>query len=111
MALSRMAKLKIVSEWDTAFQNFRVCLANVPDRLNCGKCEKCVRTMLGFVGLGVLDKTRAFVENDVTVDMLSPFKITIRHRPPFYRELLGPLQARGRDDLASLIRLKLSEKD
>lgn len=111
VALSRMAKLKIVSEWDTAFQNFRVCLANVPDRLNCGKCEKCVRTMLGLVSLGVLDKTRAFVENDVTTDMLSPFKITIRHRPPFYRELLGALQARGRDDLANLIKRKLSEKN
>jgi len=108
VALSRMAKLKIVSEWDTAFQHFRVCLANVPDRLNCGKCEKCVRTMLGLVGLGVLDQTRAFVENDVTADMLSPFNITIRHRPPFYRELLGPLQVRGRDDLVNLIRRKLS---
>lgn len=111
VALSRMAKLKIVSEWDTAFQNFRVCLANVPDRLNCGKCEKCVRTMLGLVGLGVLDKTRAFVENDVTPDMLSPFKITIRHRPPFYRELLEPLRARGRDDLVNLIKRKLTEEE
>ncbi len=111
VALSRMAKLEIVSEWDTAFQNFRVCLANVPDRLNCGKCEKCVRTMLGLEGLGVLDKTQAFVENVVTADMLSPFKITIRHRPPFYRELLGFLQARGRDDLVNTIKRKLSDKD
>ena len=110
VVLPRMAKLKIVSEWDAAFQNLRVCLANVPDHLNCGKCEKCVRTMLGFVGLGVLDKTRAFVENDVTTDMLLPFKITIRHRPPFYQELLAPLQARGRDDLVTLIEQKLSEK-
>ena len=110
VAKSRMAKLKIVSEWDAAFQNLRVCLANVPDQLNCGKCEKCVRTMLGFVGLGVLDKTRAFVENDVTTDMLLPFKITIRHRPPFYQELLAPLRTRGRDDLVTLIEQKLSEK-
>jgi hypothetical protein len=110
-ALSRMTKLKIISEWDTAFQNFRVCLANVPDRLNCGKCEKCVRTMLGLLGLGVLGKTRAFVENDVTPDTLSPFKITIRHRPPFYRELLEHLQSQGRDDLVDLIQRKLNDKD
>lgn len=110
VALSRMAKLKIVSQWDAAFQNFRVCLANVPDRLNCGQCEKCVRTMLGFLGLGVLAQTHAFVENDVTPDLLAPFKITIRHRPPFYQELLQPLQARGRDDLVELIRRKLAEK-
>ena len=66
--------------------------------------------MLGLEGLGVLDKTQAFVENVVTADMLSPFKITIRHRPPFYRELLGFLQARGRDDLVNTIKRKLSDK-
>ncbi|CAB5103340.1 hypothetical protein D3OALGA1CA_1581 [Olavius algarvensis associated proteobacterium Delta 3] len=43
VALSRLEKLRIVAEWEVAFQNFRVCLANVPDRLNCGRCEKCVR--------------------------------------------------------------------
>jgi hypothetical protein len=107
VGLSRMAKLKIVSEWEAAFQNFRVCLANVPDRLNCGKCEKCVRTMLGLVGLGVLDKTSAFIENNVTPDMLDPFEITIRHRPPFYRELLEPLKSQGRDDLIAAIERKL----
>jgi len=106
--LSRMAKLQIVSEWPAAFQNFRVCLANVPDRLNCGKCEKCIRTMLGLVGLGILDKTQAFAEDDVTADMLDPFEIVIRHRPPFYRELLEPLKHQGRDDLVAAIERKLS---
>jgi hypothetical protein len=107
--LSRMDKIRIVSGWDAAFQNFRVCLANVKDRLNCGKCEKCVRTMLGLEALGVLDKTRAFVEDNVTPDMLSPFKITIRHRPPFYEELIEPLRKRGRDDLVAVIEKKLRE--
>jgi hypothetical protein len=58
--MSRLEKIKIVSQWDIAFQNFRVCLANVPDRLNCGKCEKCVRTMTELTALGLLHKTRAF---------------------------------------------------
>ncbi|RTZ97214.1 MAG: hypothetical protein DSY89_11130 [Deltaproteobacteria bacterium] len=108
--LSRMDKLQVVYGWEAAFQNFRVCLANVPDRQNCGKCEKCVRTMLGLAGLGILDKTRAFIEDDVTADMLEPFEITIRHRPPFYRELLAPLKRQGRDDLVSAIEKKLSGK-
>ena len=108
--LSRMDKLRIVSEWEAAFQHFRVCLANVPDRLNCGKCEKCVRTMLGLVGLGILAKTGAFIEDDVTADMLDPFEITIRHRPPFYRELLEPLKKQGRDDLVAAIERKLCRK-
>lgn len=107
--LSRLEKIRIVSEWDAAFQNFRVCLANVPDQLNCGKCEKCVRTMLGLEAPGVLDKTQAFEEDTVTPDMLSPFKINIRHRPPFYEELLGPLREMRRDDLVNLIEKKLRD--
>ncbi len=105
---SRLEKIGIVSEWDTAFQRFRVCLANVPDQLNCGRCEKCVRTMLWLEALGLLSKTRAFVENLVTPDMLKPFKITIRHRPPFYEELLPYLEAQQKDDLVATIRHKLA---
>jgi hypothetical protein len=109
VALSRIDKLRIVAEWDPAFQNFRVCLANVEDRLNCGKCEKCVRTMTGLVALGALHKTRAFVEDDVTPDMFEGFKITIRHRESFYRGLIPLLKERGRDDLVRTIERKLRE--
>lgn len=106
--MNRIEKINIVAGWEAAFQNFRVCLANVPDRLNCGRCEKCVRTMLGLEALGLLDKTRAFTENEVQPEMLSAFKINIRHRPPFYEELLEPLRKRGRLDLAELIEEKLA---
>lgn len=107
--VARLEKLRIVSEWEAAFQNFRVCLANVPDRLNCGQCEKCVRTMAGLVAIGKLQDTAAFVENDVTPEMLSRFNIRIRHREPFYQELLAPLRARGREDLARTIERMLQE--
>jgi hypothetical protein len=105
--LSRLEKIKIVSKWDVAFQNFRVCLANVPDRLNCGKCEKCVRTMTELTALGLLPKTKAFVENEITPDHISRFDITIRVRPPFYTPLIPLLKKEKRDDLASAIEKQL----
>lgn len=108
-ALSRIEKLRIVSGWEPGFQNMRVCLANVEDRLNCGRCEKCVRTMTGLAALGVLHKTRAFVEDDVTSEMFDAFKINIRHREPFYVELLPLLEKQGRNDLSETIRKKLAE--
>jgi len=101
--LSRLEKIRIVSSWDVAFQNFRVCLANVPDRLNCGKCEKCVRTMTELTALGILHKTRAFVEDEVTPGDIEQFDITIRVRPPFYRPMIPLLRQQGRDDLADTI--------
>lgn len=107
--LSRLAKIKIVSKWDVAFQNFRVCLANVPDRLNCGKCEKCVRTMTELTALGLLHKTEAFVEDEISPDQISQFDITIRVRPPFYRPMIPLLKEQGRDDLAFAIEKQLED--
>ncbi|MFN2357463.1 MAG: hypothetical protein ABR534_06970 [Desulfotignum sp.] len=109
--LSRLEKIKIVSKWDTAFQNFRVCLANVPDQLNCGKCEKCVRTMTELTALGLLHKTRAFAADEITPADISRFDITIRVRPPFYRPLIPLLKEQGRDDLARTIASLLEKAD
>jgi hypothetical protein len=111
LAMSRLEKLRLVAGWDVALQNIRVCLTNVQDRLNCGKCEKCVRTMLGLLAIGALDKTAAFVEDDVSPEFLSDFSITIRHREPFYRELIEPLRALGRDDLVRVIEEKMDVVD
>ena len=100
---SRLDKIKIVAGWEVALNNFRVCLANVPDRLNCGVCEKCVRTMIELLAIGALDKTSAFVENDVTPEMIAKYDITIRKRPPYYQAVLPLLRERGRMDLVETI--------
>ena len=107
LSWSRIDKIALIKEWKTGMDNLRVCLANVKDRLNCGRCEKCVRTMTGLVAVDGLETSGAFVENDVTPDMFDPFKINIRHREPFYRELLPLLKARGRNDLVKIITFKL----
>ncbi len=107
LALSRMEKLQIVASWDAAFQHLRVCLANVPDRLNCGKCEKCVRTMLEFLAINKLHKTAAFEKNDVLPELLSAFSIRIRDREPFYQEIIPHLNNQGRYDLVETIENKL----
>ena len=109
LSLSRLEKLRLVADWDVAFQNLRVCLANVENRLNCGRCEKCIRTMTELVAIGALDKTDAFVENDVSPELLSSFNIKIRHRAPFYHEMLSPLKERGRDDLVRTIKSMLAD--
>ena len=109
LELSRLDKLRLVADWDVAFHNFRVCLANVKDRLNCGKCEKCVRTMTELLAIGALQKTNAFVENDVSPDLFAGFDITIRHRAPFYEAILPLLEERGRDDLVQTIKRMLEK--
>ena len=50
--MSRMTKLKKVVKYAPSYKYLNVCLE---DGDNCGKCEKCVRTLLGIDALGALD--------------------------------------------------------
>lgn len=51
--MSRMTKLKSVVKYAPSYKYLNVCL---DEGDNCGKCEKCVRTLLGLDALGALDK-------------------------------------------------------
>lgn len=51
--LSRMDKLKKVVKYTPSYKYLNVCLAS---EYNCGKCEKCIRTLLGIDALGELDR-------------------------------------------------------
>jgi hypothetical protein len=108
LEVSRIDKIRAIADWEIGLNNLRVCLANVKDRLNCGKCEKCVRTMLGLEAVGVLEKITSFEEKAVTPELLDAFSITIRHREHFYEELLEPLKTCGRPDLVAKIEEKLA---
>jgi len=50
--LSRLQKVKLLSEWEAAFNNLRVCWEGSVPGENCGSCEKCVRTQLHLIALG-----------------------------------------------------------
>lgn len=102
--LSRLEKIRLVAAWDTALQNFRVCLANKPDQYNCGVCEKCIRTMTGLLAAGALHRTRCFEADDVTPQILESVNIKDHHRAEFYHELLPALEKMGRLDLVEAIK-------
>lgn len=50
--MTRMQKLKTVVAYAPSYKYLNVCLK---DGDNCGRCEKCVRTMTGLDSLGKLD--------------------------------------------------------
>jgi hypothetical protein len=108
LRFSRIDKTKLVAGWNVALQNIRVCQPNWPGE-NCGQCEKCVRTMLALLALGVLDKTESFSKNDVSADMISRISIS---KPALsnsysyeqnYIELIPALKEKGRYDLVRAI--------
>lgn len=110
LEMTRLDKIRLVAGWEAGLQNFRVCLANKPDDYNCGRCEKCIRTMLGLLCAGALHKTRAFADDDVTPELLASVNIRDHHRALFYHELVPALREIGRLDLVEAIE-KLTSPD
>jgi hypothetical protein len=50
--LNRLEKVKLISEWEAAVNNIRVCWEGVPGE-NCGTCFKCLLTQLELVAVGI----------------------------------------------------------
>jgi hypothetical protein len=45
---TRCSKALYISSWTNGLRNLRVCWEGEEKDKNCGKCEKCVRTILNF---------------------------------------------------------------
>ncbi len=104
--LTRYEKVKLISDWENALENIRVC--NIFDRysegaLNCGKCEKCVRTMMALLAAGKLEQTSAFPTQDVSPALVRKAIKLKPTRLPWYYELIEPLSEAGREDLVKEI--------
>jgi hypothetical protein len=57
----RQAKMEAIAASPLALRWIDVCKDDHPgSELNCGNCEKCVRTMIGLHVLGALDRCPAF---------------------------------------------------
>jgi hypothetical protein len=88
----------------------KVCIW--PDRLfaapsgilNCGKCEKCIRTMTELVACGALKDSPAFPCKDVSPELVSTLVLRDRYKESYYQDLIEPLRSQGRDDLVRAIR-------
>jgi len=56
----RPDKVRMLAEHDWVLQALRVCSRNPQTKLNCGRCEKCIRTMLSLEAAGALERCPTF---------------------------------------------------
>ncbi|MFP6872828.1 MAG: hypothetical protein VCA55_04895 [Verrucomicrobiales bacterium] len=56
---NRAQKCEAIAGWDLALRHLRVCW-ELGGKLNCGECEKCIRTEIALDVLGQLDKCTVF---------------------------------------------------
>jgi hypothetical protein len=58
--ISRPEKVWAIAEHQVVLDHLRVCLDKHTTTVNCGRCEKCVRTMFTLDAVGVLDRATTF---------------------------------------------------
>lgn len=107
---SRVEKICFLSTHPGVLDALRVCWdsAAIPEgHLNCGRCLKCVRTMLAFMACGQLSETTAFPGNDVSPQLLKSIPIKTHAELELYLEVLPALEAMGRQDLTAIIKRKI----
>jgi hypothetical protein len=113
IALSRFAKTKLVADWGVPLQHLRVCNQYKRYRvglLNCGECEKCIRTMLTLLALGVLDQTSCFPNQHVSEDLvLKKVNIHDDYVESCYQALVGPLAEKGHHDLVRAVEYRIAK--
>ncbi|GAA4487843.1 hypothetical protein GCM10023094_46820 [Rhodococcus olei] len=93
---TRVDKARLVKDSAAAMKHMRVCFWNREDRQNCGRCEKCVRTMVNMRIAGAGDRCVAFPPVD-PVTLLPRVALNDSHRA-YVRENLSALREAGLDD-------------
>ncbi len=105
--LDRLSKIRRIAGWKAALENMMVCFEGpLPDgRFNCGRCEKCVRTMMGLLIAGKLDGATSFPTVAITPEVLDRLEMGyhLDFLPSFWAPFVEPLKARGREDLSRAV--------
>ena len=98
---TRAQKAGAIADWDITCRFLRVCTKNPEHQLNCGRCEKCVRTRLELLAFGGADELPAFAGQPLKADDI--LAMQIRMDSIYYDEIIAPLRLRGRADLIAAI--------
>jgi hypothetical protein len=78
-----------------ALQHLRVCFANEKSAYNCGRCDKCLRTMVNLYVAGVLDQSGTFPHR-IDPELVAAIPtIPGEHGGIFHTENLRALQERN----------------
>jgi hypothetical protein len=118
----RLEKVRLVAGWDAALRTLRTCFYPLrsADVLNCGKCEKCLRTMAELLVVGRLHDCPTFPLDDLAPRDLETIAVSYASgdppttaflydvSEPYWRDLVEPFRRIGRADLADVIDAKLA---
>ncbi len=58
--VTRFEKTALIAKDSFALEHLRVCIHNAAGPGNCGRCKKCIRTMITLEALGALRRAKSF---------------------------------------------------
>jgi hypothetical protein len=92
---TRVEKVAAIAENRLVQQTLRVC--NKVGASNCGRCEKCLRTMINLRVAGALEKVVTFDRN-LRLNQVRLIRVRDENKASFVSENLTALRAKGLDD-------------
>lgn len=105
---SRLEKIRDLAASPSALSGLRVCnkVARATDsQVNCGRCNKCVSTMLGLRAVGVAGPYAAFGATVLTEEAVrSHFTPRFIVQKAHAREVMNLLEASGSVELAAAVK-------
>jgi hypothetical protein len=91
--VTRSAKVRALAEHQVALDHLRVCFKNPNGAYNCGRCEKCMRTMINLSAVGALERCKTL---PTTIDPRAVRRMKIDSEPAdiYIAESLADLESR-----------------
>ena len=104
---TRLEKVRELATWPTALAALRVCPECPGEEANCGRCEKCLRTRLELLAVGV-EETAALGPSLTPIELWEEaVPAPSGHRAIMYEHLLPPLRARGLNALCRALEARI----
>lgn len=103
--LSRVDKTMQIAGELAVHDHLRVCLSK-RTTYNCGKCAKCLRTMIGLELAGGLGDSNVFPRT-LDLDAVRELELTTHSQVVFVHQIIEYAAANARDDIADAARCSL----
>lgn len=110
--VDRWEKTRMIADWPAAQKALRVCTYSnrLPEGTpNCGRCEKCLRTILTLVAMGRLRDFDVFGVHEVSAEYLRENLGFVHWELGYYVDLVQKLEENGRADLSVVVKEKAAE--
>jgi hypothetical protein len=108
--LSRFEKTALIAKSAAALSVLQCCQKHeLFEGVNCGRCNKCVRTMVHLEALGKLGDNTVFPRTSITADDILAADVGDEPDVVFLEQAVERLEQRGRRDLVEAIRERVAQ--